>query len=124
MRNDENSTILNLILTKLHRIHRRIVVNACVYYQKQIFIGVGDIYLDRNFFKYFVNLSKQNSNKSAILNFILTKLYRIHKRIVLKACVEYQEEICIDVGVIHLASQIVQIICQFEQTKMAMSLPF
>ena len=30
-----------------------IVVNACVNYQKQIFIGVGDIQLDRQHFQIF-----------------------------------------------------------------------
>ena len=52
-KNDEKSTILNLILTKLHRIHGRIVVNACVYYRKKIFIGVGDIYPDGQKFQIF-----------------------------------------------------------------------
>ena len=37
---------MNWIRTKLHRIHGRIVVNTCVKYQKQVFIGVGDIYPD------------------------------------------------------------------------------
>ena len=39
------------------RIHGRIVINACVKYQKQIFIGV-QIRTDK-IFKYFGNLSKQ-----------------------------------------------------------------
>ena len=46
-----------------------------------------------------------------------------HRIIVFKACVEYQEEICIGVGDIHLDGQIFQIFCQFEQTKIAMSRP-
>ena len=41
------SAILDLILTKPHTIHGRIVVNACVKYRKQIFISVGDIHPDR-----------------------------------------------------------------------------
>ena len=43
-KNGDKSAILNLILTKLHKMHGRIVVNACVKYRKPIFIGVGDIY--------------------------------------------------------------------------------
>ena len=31
---------------ELHRIHKRNVVNACVKYREQIFIGVGDIHPD------------------------------------------------------------------------------
>ena len=38
--------IFNRILTTLHRIHGRIVKNACVKYRKKIFIGVGDIHPD------------------------------------------------------------------------------
>ena len=41
------SAIFNLIRTKLHRIYGMIVINACVKYRKQIFIGVGDIHPDR-----------------------------------------------------------------------------
>ena len=44
--NGDNSAILNLILTTLHRIHGRIVVNACAKYRKKIFIGVGDMHPD------------------------------------------------------------------------------
>ena len=35
------------------RIHGRIVVNACVKYRKQIFIGVGDIHPDGQNFQVF-----------------------------------------------------------------------
>ena len=42
----EQTKILNWILTTLHWIHGRIVVNACVKYRKKIFIGVGDIHPD------------------------------------------------------------------------------
>ena len=54
-----------------------------------------------NIFKYFVNLSKQNGDKSAILNWILTTLHRIHGRIVINACVKYRKKIFIGVGDIH-----------------------
>ena len=37
------SAIFNLILTTLHRIHGRIVVNACVKYRKPIFIGTDKV---------------------------------------------------------------------------------
>ena len=37
---------MNLILTKLQRIHWRIVINAYVKYREKIFIGVGDIHPD------------------------------------------------------------------------------
>ena len=40
-KNGDKLAILNLILTTLHRIHGRIVINACVKYRKKIFIGVG-----------------------------------------------------------------------------------
>ena len=49
-------------------------------------------------FKYYVNLSKQNGDKSAILNLILTTLHRIHGRIVVNACVKYRKKIFIGVG--------------------------
>ena len=42
----KKSAIMNLIRTKLYRIHGRIKINACVKYQKKIFIGVGDIHPD------------------------------------------------------------------------------
>ena len=42
-KNGDKSTIINLIRTKLHRIHRRIVVNACLENREEMFIGVGDI---------------------------------------------------------------------------------
>ena len=44
-KNGDNVAILNLILIILHRIHGRIVVNACVKYLKPIFIGAGNICL-------------------------------------------------------------------------------
>ena len=40
------SAITTLILPKLHRIHGRIVVNACVKYREKMFIGVWDIHPD------------------------------------------------------------------------------
>ena len=42
----KKSAIMNFILTLFNRIHGTIVVNACVKYEKQIFIGVGDNYPD------------------------------------------------------------------------------
>ena len=73
--NGDKSAILNLILMTLHRIHGRIVLNACLKYQKKIFIGVGDMHPNRQFFfKYYVNLSKQNGYKSAILNVNVPRL--------------------------------------------------
>ena len=53
----------------------------------------------------------------------MAKFHRIYKRIVFNACVEYQEEICIGVGDIHLDGKVFQIFCQFELTKIAMSRP-
>ena len=41
---------MNLIWTKLHMIHGRIVVNACVEYREDMFIGVVDIYPDGQHF--------------------------------------------------------------------------
>ena len=38
--------IFRLIRMKLHRIHGKIVVNACVKNKEKIFIGDGDIYPD------------------------------------------------------------------------------
>ena len=57
-------------------------------------------------FKYYVNLSKQNGDKSVILNLILTTLHRIHGRIVVNACVKYQKQILIGVGDMHPDGQI------------------
>ena len=45
-KNDDKSAIMNLMRTKLHRIHGRIVVNACVEYLEEMYIGVGDIHPD------------------------------------------------------------------------------
>ena len=71
------------------------------------YIGVGDIYPDGQNFQIFCQFEKKkNGNKSAILNFIWTKLHRIYKRIIFKACVAYLEEICIGVGDIYLDGQI------------------
>ena len=38
---------------KLHRIHGRIVVNACVKYGKPLFVGVGDIQPDGQIYQIF-----------------------------------------------------------------------
>ena len=59
--------------------------------------------MDGQNLKYFVNLSKQ---KMAIFNLIRTKLYRIHGRIVINACVKYRKKIFIGVGDIHPDGQI------------------
>ena len=67
-KNGDKSAIKNMIRTKLHRIYRRIVVNACVEYREEMFIGVGDIQTD-NIFKYFLNLRKQNWWKVCHLEF-------------------------------------------------------
>ena len=45
-KNGDKSAIWYWILRTLHRIHWRIVINACVKYQKKIFISVGDIHPD------------------------------------------------------------------------------
>ena len=53
-KNGNKSAILNFILKLFYRIHRTIIVNECVNYQKQIFIGVvGDIHLHRQNFQIF-----------------------------------------------------------------------
>ena len=67
-------------------------------------------------FKYYVNLSKQNGDKSAILNLILMTLHRIHGRVVVNACVKYRKKIFIGVGDMHPDGHNFQILCQFEQT--------
>ena len=64
-----------------------------------------------NIFKYFVNLSKQNGDKSDILNLILMTLHRIHGRIVVNACAKYRKTIFIGVGDMHPDGQIFQILC-------------
>ena len=56
--------------------------------------------------------ANKNGDKSAILYLILTKLNRIHERIVVNSCVKNQDYI-------HPDRQYFQIFCQFEQTKMA-----
>ena len=56
--NGNRSAILNLIRTKLHRIHEGMVINTCVYYWKKTYSLVISIRTDK-IFKYFVNLSKQ-----------------------------------------------------------------
>ena len=43
---------------------------------------------------------------------------------VVNACVQYPEEMFIDVGDINPDGQHFQIFCQFEQTKMVISWPF
>ena len=52
------------------------------------------------------------------------KLHRIHKIIVVNACVEYQKEMFIGTGDFHQDRQHFQIFCQYEQTNMAISRPF
>ena len=52
-KNGDESAILNLILTKLHRIHGMIVINACVKYRVKIFMGVWDIHPDGQNFQIF-----------------------------------------------------------------------
>ena len=52
-KNGEESAILNLIRTTLHRIHGSIVVNAYVEYQEEMFIGVRDIHPDGQNFQIF-----------------------------------------------------------------------
>ena len=48
-----------------------------------------------------VNLSKQNNDKSSILNLIKMKLHRIHERIVVRDCAKYRKQIFIGVGDMH-----------------------
>ena len=38
---------------QLHMIHGRMVVNACVEYREEMFIGVGDIHPDGQHFQIF-----------------------------------------------------------------------
>ena len=79
-----------------------IVVNACVNYQKQIFIGVGRYKSGRTTFSKNLSIkANTNSDKSAILNLILTSLHRIHWRIVINSCVKYRKKIFIGVGDMH-----------------------
>ena len=91
-KNGNKSAILNLILTKLHRIHGKIVVNACVKYWKPKFIGVWRYSSGRTKFSNILSLwANKNCEKSTILNLILTKLHRIHGRIVVNLCVENRD---------------------------------
>ena len=93
--------------------------------RKPIFIGCWRYSSGRTQFSNILSISaNKNVNKSAILKFIWTKLYRIHKMIVVNACVEDQEEMFIGVGDIHPDGQHFQIFCQFEQIKMGISRPF
>ena len=95
---------MNLILTKLHRIHGRIVVNAWVKYRKPIFIGVRDIQPEG---QNILSISaKKNGEKLTILNLVLTKLHRIHGRIVINVCLKYRKKIFIGIGDIHPDGQI------------------
>ena len=57
-KNGDKSAILNMILTKIHKIPGKIKVNACVKYRKPIFIGVGDIYQNRQHFQIFGQFEK------------------------------------------------------------------
>ena len=101
------------------------VVNACVQYSEEMYIGVGDINLGGQHFQIFCQFEQtKNGDKPAILNWILTTLHRIHGRMVVNACVQYREEIFIGVGDINPDGQHFQIFCQFEQTKMGISRPF
>ena len=52
-KNGVESAIVNLIQTKLQRIHGGIVVNACVEYWEEMFISVGDFHPDRKHFQIF-----------------------------------------------------------------------
>ena len=99
--NGIKSTILNLIQLKLHSIHGRIVVNARVKYRKKYSLVFEICIPTDKIFKYFVNSSKQNGDKSAIWNLILTTLHRIYGRIVVNAYVKYRKKIFIGVGDIH-----------------------
>ena len=58
-KNNNKSTILNLIQTKLHMIYGGIAVNACVEYREEMFIGIADIHPDRQHFKIFCQFDKQ-----------------------------------------------------------------
>ena len=70
--------------------------------------------------------ANKNGNKSAIMNLIRTKLYRIYGTIVVNAFVICRESVKMFIGVgdIHPNGQHFQIFCQFEQTKMAIMGPF
>ena len=104
--NGDKSAILNLILTTLHMIHRRIVGNACAKYRKKIFIGVGDMHLNRQHFQILCYLCKQNGDKSAISNLILKTLHKIHGRKSLMLVQIIREKIFIGVGDMHPDGQI------------------
>ena len=124
-KNGDESAIVNLIQSKLHRIHGRIVVNACIEYWEEMFIGVGRYSSGRTTFSNILSIwANKNGDESAFMNFIWTKLHRIHGRIVVNACVENREEMFIGVGDIHPDGPNFQIFCQFEQTKMTISRPF
>ena len=117
-KNGSKSTILNLILTNLHRIHGRIVVHACVEYMEEIVIGVRDIHPDQQNYQIFCQFKK---TKMAINRPFWIWSRRNFTGFMVNACVEYQEEILIGVGDIHLDGQHFSNICQFEQTKTALS---
>ena len=82
------------------------VVNTCIEYREEMFIGVGDIHPDGQLSHILSISANKNGDKSAIFNLILTALHRIHGRIVINACVKYRKKIFIGFGDIHLDGQI------------------
>ena len=106
-KNDDQSAILNLIRTKLHRIHQGMVINACVEYRKEIFIGVRDIHPDGQNFQIFCQFEQ---TKMVISRPFWIWSWRNFTgfigRIVIKACVKYRKKIFIGVGDIHPDGQI------------------
>ena len=87
-KNGDESAFLNFIRTKLHWNHGMIVVNACVEYKEEMFIGVGDIYPDGQNFQIFCQFeqTKMAINRPFWI-WSGQKVHRIHKGMVINACV-------------------------------------
>ena len=85
-----------------------------------------DIYPDRQKFSNILSIwANKNGDKSAILKFDPDEtIHRIYGRMLVNACVEYQEEMFIGVGDIHPDGQHFRIFYQFDQTKIGISRPF
>ena len=78
------------------------VVNACVQYPEEMYIGVGVIYSDGQHFQIFCQFEPTKMVTSRpLVNWILTTLHRIHGWMVVNACEQYQEEMFIGVGDIY-----------------------
>ena len=109
---------MNLIRTKLQRIHRRIVVNACVENREEMFINVGDIHPDGQHFQIFCQFKPTKQQLVGHFEFDpdVTSQDSWEDCGPCMHCVKCWKQIFIDVGDMHPDGQNFQILCQFEQT--------